>query len=290
VDSLNRDQSLNMLNVWGEMEEEELEKLAEELQKRVAETAKKVKNGGPVPIREARPLPVRDDILLLFQHTTEQSLSEEWQRRAMGEESRRSEHWQNVRSCLHKECRQLTDLNLKLAEKELKEASQDWQAWLTQDEQPTADDPRAGSLAKTITRGLPMGPVAKAVSQALELARAQRCKAVPDPGGAKGKKGAASSEVADEEVAKIKASLEEARAELSKAKEELQEKDSAIKELERQIEEWDGEYGEEWDDDYEETEGEGGSRTPKKGRSKKSDGSKEKKETPPQPRCKCSVM
>merc|ERR1712151_205493 len=110
-------------------------------------------------------------MLLTFHHETENDLNEEWQRRPGGKEERRSELWQDLRLTLSKECRLLSELNVKLADEELKQASQNWQDWLTQEEMPKMDDPRAGALATAVHKGLPMVPVVKAVSQALDLAQ-----------------------------------------------------------------------------------------------------------------------
>merc|ERR1711971_244895 len=177
VDAMNANKMLNVCNAWDGVQHNSCSALVEELSAKVNAELQKVKAGGPLPIGPTggpKHLPVRDEDLAKAMKAMRNRLSEDWKQRAVGNEDVRADYWQELRTKLSYQERELEQLNISLAQQQLTKAGESWKAWLAEEGDVSAGDPRAEELARLIENGVPMQPCAREVSEALSAARMAR--------------------------------------------------------------------------------------------------------------------
>jgi len=174
VDALNSNQVLSLGTAWDQVQHSACEGLAEELGAQAAAAAREVREGAPLPVPGGQPLPVPDLVLAKAMKEARRALKEEWLERSVGDEAVRAEYWKDLRQRLAEEEKALELVNSKLADEQLRATGADWEAWLGQEGEVSAADPRSEALALLVDKGLPARPMARAAREALNFARLAR--------------------------------------------------------------------------------------------------------------------
>jgi len=174
VEALNSNQMLNMTNAWELVQHNACEALSDELRENALELLRRVREGDPLPGHGGRPLPVRDDVLLEALKEGRKAFRTEWRSRSLGDEAVKEEYWQELKAAIRDQELLLVQLNCKLAEEQLREAGDAWEAWLLQEEEAVAGDPRSEALSLLVDQGMPSRPTARALREALGTCRMAR--------------------------------------------------------------------------------------------------------------------
>eukprot|EP00929_Paragymnodinium_shiwhaense_P007074 TRINITY_DN111033_c0_g1_i1.p1 TRINITY_DN111033_c0_g1~~TRINITY_DN111033_c0_g1_i1.p1 ORF type:complete len:860 (+),score=203.28 TRINITY_DN111033_c0_g1_i1:132-2711(+) len=173
VDAMNANKALNVCNAWEGVQHNSCSTLVEELAARTAAALGEVKAGSALPV-VGRPLPVSDTQLAAALKAGRQAVYEEWKERAVGSEEVKADYLEDLQMKLSAQESELEQLNVSLAQQQLSKAGEAWKAWLSEDGEVSAGDPRAEELARLIEGGVPMQPCARAVSEALSASRMAR--------------------------------------------------------------------------------------------------------------------
>lgn len=176
VQAVNTNAVLNVGNAWEQVQHSGCEALARELRDTTGSTLRRWRDGEALPHTGGHPLPVGDDVLAKALKESRQMLRREWRARAFGDEDVRSEYWRELRSGIAEDEQALEELNARKAEEELRRVGAEWEAWLMQDGEAAASDPRSEALALALGQGLPARPTSRAAREALHLARMARLK------------------------------------------------------------------------------------------------------------------
>jgi len=169
VNDLNANQALNPRSAWEGVQHTACGALADELRGVAAEKLRRIGDGAPIP--GGRPLPVCDRELAKAFEGERQALHEEWRTRAVGDDVVCDGYWEDLQNGITSEEKALERQNSRLADRQLQDALQAWEAWLAGDGRSAADDPRAEALIQLIKQGMPSEPASRAACEALEKAR-----------------------------------------------------------------------------------------------------------------------
>jgi len=163
-----------MDSAWEQVQHSACAALVQELGAKAQETFARARAGEVLPAFQGRSLPVRDDMLARALREARRELKEEWRSRAIGDVAVRGEYWKELRADLLEGEQALEQLNAQQAEEQLGASGAEWEAWLTQEGEAVASDPRSEALLQLLDKGLPARPVARAAREALHRARMAR--------------------------------------------------------------------------------------------------------------------
>lgn len=174
VDALNADNTLNVGNAWDMVQHNACNKLVSELREAALLETRKVREGGPLPAPAGQPLPVQDNLLSAALKDGRRALRQAWDETAIGDENVRAEYWKELKESVVAEQKSLEQLNVELSEQQLRNAGKDWEAWLSQETDAVAADPRSEALMLLLDKGTAYRPTVRVVRDVLSLARMSR--------------------------------------------------------------------------------------------------------------------
>jgi len=168
VTAVNENTVISVKGAWDSVQHTACGALSDELRDKVCRLYRGLATGQPAFANAS--LPLTDEALFRLFDQQRHEVRLQWEERAVGDEAVRHEYWQELEDTIAQEETALKHQNLRIGEKQLREALQQWQAWL--------DDPNGmwesgqkiyGKLSGLMER-MPASPLSQASKIALEKA------------------------------------------------------------------------------------------------------------------------